>query len=261
MKRLTESELAKPLTEYLIAQGYTVRSEVKDCDIAAARGDELLIVELKTALNISLLAQAARRQRMTDSVYVAVPRPSNKWKWWTQSRSVRHLLRRLELGLILVSVDPAKPPVEVVFHPLPFTRRRTAKRRRAVLAEIHNRTGDFNTAGSRRTKLVTAYRESAIRIACFLRAGGSLSPRELRVRGTGPETLAILSRNVYGWFERLDRGVYGLSARGWEELGKYPELAKRYLAAARRAARRSGKATAPKEDRRPSEAARAAGLK
>jgi hypothetical protein len=236
LNRLTETELARPLTRYLSAQGYTVRSEVKDCDIAAVRGEELLIVELKTALNISLLAQAANRQRLTDSVYVAIPRPSNKWKWWNQSRSVRHLLRRLELGLILVSMDPGKPPVEIVFQPLPFTRRRRARSRKAVLEEIRNRTGDFNTAGSRRTKLVTAYRESAIRIACFLRARGRLSPRSLRAMGMGPETQGILSRNVYGWFERLERGVYGLSARGCEELAGYPELAERYLAAARRAA-------------------------
>jgi hypothetical protein len=173
---------------------------------------------------------------MTDCVYVAIPRPSNKWRWWNQSRSVRHLLRRLELGLILVCPDPGKPPVEVVFHPLPFTRRRRARSRRAVLEEVRSRTGDFNTAGSRRTKLVTAYRERAIRIACLLRAGGRLSPRSLRAMGTGPETQGILFHNVYGWFERTGRGVYGLSARGCEELESYPGLVKRYLAAARRAA-------------------------
>jgi hypothetical protein len=233
-KRLSESELAAPLTRYLAEQGYTVRSEVKDCDIAAVRGEDLLIIELKTALNLALLAQAARRQRITDSVYLAIPRPSNKWKWWTQTRSVQHLIRRLELGLIFVSLDPAKPPVETVFHPVPFARRKRAKSRRALLEEIHSRTGDYNTAGSNRTKLVTAYRENAIRIACLLEAKGKLTPKALREMGAGPKTLGILRGNVYGWFERVGYGVYALSPRGSEELRRFPELSRRYLARARK---------------------------
>jgi hypothetical protein len=102
---LAETDLAGPLYEHLAAQGYTVRSEVKDCDIAAIRGDDLLVIELKKTLNVALLVQAVRRQRLTDSVYIAIPRPSNKWKWWKESRGVQHLLRRLELGLILVSLE------------------------------------------------------------------------------------------------------------------------------------------------------------
>src|SRR5208282_4018902 len=167
-KLLQESDLAGPLYTHLAELGYKVRSEVKDCDIAAVKGEDLLIIELKKTLSLPLLVQAVRRQRMTDSVYVAIPRPSNKWKWWQESRGVQHLLRRLELGLILVSLERGKPSVEVVFHPLPFERRRRAAHRRAVLEEINGRTADYNRAGSTRTKLATAYRESAIHIACCL---------------------------------------------------------------------------------------------
>ena len=224
-----ETDLSGPLCEYLKAQGYTVRSEVKDCDIAALKGDDLLMIEMKKVLNIQLLVQAARRQRVSDSVYVAIPRPSNKWKWWKQTRGVHHLLRRLELGLILVSVEPHKPPVEVVFHPLPFARKKRAASRRAVLEEISRRTGDFNTAGSNRRKLVTAYRENAIRIAAYLSRDGKMSPKALRALGTGEKTYGILHRNVYGWFERLGVGTYALSPRGKTELSGYPELVKHYL--------------------------------
>ena len=147
-KVLSETDLAGPLYEYLEQAGYTVRSEVKDCDIAAVKGDDLLVIELKKALNLALVVQGVRRQRLTDSVYLAIPRPSNKWKWWQESRGVQHLLRRLELGLILVSLERGKPAVEVVFHPLPFERRRRAAHRRAVLAEINGRTADYNRAGS-----------------------------------------------------------------------------------------------------------------
>ena len=92
----SETDLAGPLYGRLAELGYTVRSEVKDCDIAAVKGDELLIIEVKKTLNLPLLVQAVRRQRLTDIVYVAIPRPSNKGKWWRESRGAQHLLRRLE---------------------------------------------------------------------------------------------------------------------------------------------------------------------
>jgi hypothetical protein len=233
-KALSEADLAGPLCTYLAKQGYTVRSEVKDCDIAAVKGDDLLIIELKKSMNLTVVVQAVRRQRMTDSVYVAIPRPANKWKWWKESRGVQHLLHRLELGLILVSLDPGKPPVEVVFHPLPITRRKVVKSRRAILEEIANRSADYNTAGTNRTKLATAYRENAIRIACCLHVNGPSSPAALRAMGTGDKTYSILRFNPYGWFERIDKGVYSLTGRGETDLGAWPALRKRYLAQARR---------------------------
>jgi hypothetical protein len=233
-KVFSETDLAGPLYEHLAELGYTVRSEVKDCDIAAVKGEDLLIIELKKSLNLPLLVQAVRRQRMTDSVYVAIPRPSNKWKWWKESRGAQHLLRRLELGLILVSMDPAKPPVEVVFHPLPFARRKRGQSRRAILEEIAARTADYNRAGSTRKKLATAYRENAIHIACCLLVHGATSPAALRALGTGPKTLSILRFNAYGWFERVARGVYALSAHGKGDLKNWPALTKNYLAAVKR---------------------------
>jgi hypothetical protein len=229
-----ETDLAEPLYAHLAAQGYTVRSEVKDCDIAAVKGEDLLIIELKKTLNLALLVQAVRRQRMTDSVYVAIPRPSNKWKWWKESRGAQHLLRRLELGLILVSLDPGKPAVDVIFHPLQFARKKRGQSRRAVLEEIAHRTADYNQAGSTRRKLATAYRENAIHIACCVLVHGRTTPAALRALGTGPKTLSILRFNAYGWFERVERGVYALSAHGKADLDNWPALRKIYLAAARR---------------------------
>ena len=123
-KKPAETDLYPLLHAYLTAQGYTVRGEVKDCDIAAVKGDDLIVIEMKLALNLSLVAQGVRRQQMTDSVYLAVPRPPNYAKWMWQMRRVFRVLRRLELGLLLVSLKPDKPPVEVAFHPLPFARRR-----------------------------------------------------------------------------------------------------------------------------------------
>ncbi|MHB0939249.1 MAG: DUF2161 family putative PD-(D/E)XK-type phosphodiesterase [Armatimonadota bacterium] len=219
-----ETDLYQPVHDYLVAQGYTVRSEVRDCDIAAVKDDALVIIELKRTLSLALLAQAIKRQELTEAVYIAIPRPPNRQKWNAQTRDVRRLLRRLELGLLLVS----KRSVEIVFHPLPAERQQRKGKRRVVLEEIENRSGDYNQGGSTRKKLVTAYRENAIQIAACLSALGPCSPAQLRKLGTGEKSLGILYRNVYGWFERQDRGLYALSVRGQSELAGYPELAARY---------------------------------
>ena len=112
-----------------------------------------------------------------------------------------------------------------------------------MLEEIAQRTADYNRAGSTRKKLVTAYRENAIQIACCLLVTGKTSPAALRALGTGPKTLSILRFNAYGWFERVDRGVYALSPQAKTELSAWPALKKRYMAKARRAWK---KATPPR---------------
>jgi hypothetical protein len=225
-----ESDLAAPVTAFLAAQGWTVRSEVKDCDVAAVRGGDLLVVELKRSITLALLVQAVRRQRLTDTVYLAVPRPGSVWPWRRANRGVLHLLRRLELGLLFVSREAGREPVEVVLQPRLLARRRKASARRAVLEEIDQRSADYNTAGSTRRKLMTAYREQAIRIACCLARHDQLAPRDLREMGTGPKTQAILYDNVYGWFQRMGAGAYRLAARGIREIKEYPELARRFMA-------------------------------
>jgi hypothetical protein len=218
-----ETDLYAPVRAFLEGQGYTVRGEVLGCDVAGRRGDELVVVELKRALTTDLLVQATRRQRTTNSVYVAVPRPlgagrSRRWN------GLLHLLRRLELGLLVVSFASGRARVQVLLHPLPFQRRRSARGERAILEEMAGRSGDHNQGGSVRRPLVTAYRENAIHVACCLERNGALAPRALRALGTGDKTLSILRYNVYGWFERVGYGLYALSARGRRDLLLWPDL-------------------------------------
>jgi len=232
-----ETELAAPVAAWLAAQGWTVRSEVERCDLVATRGDELVAVELKRRFETSLLVQAVQRQRAVDSVYVAVPRPPNLRAAGFQG--VLHLLRRLELGLLLVSLGRT-PRVQVAQHPLPFAKRRSGAGRRAILDEMAGRSGDFNVGGSTRRALVTAYRESAIFVACALERVGEASPRRLRALGTGERTRAILYDDVYGWFTRRDRALYALSPRGREGLARFAEVAAGYRARVEAALAASG---------------------
>ncbi|MEW6522512.1 MAG: DUF2161 family putative PD-(D/E)XK-type phosphodiesterase [Bacillota bacterium] len=224
---IKETDLYPPVHDYLVSCGYTVRSEVRDVDITAVKGDQLVVLELKRAFSVDLLIQAVKRQKLADSVYVVLPYPRRG----TQNRrwsDFCHLLRRLHLGLMLVSLGPPRPRVEVAFHPLPFQPQRRSGQRRAVLEEIRGRLADLNQAGSTRTKIVTAYREQAVQIARHLQDRGPQSPRQLRAMGTGPKTLSILSKNYYGWFERVQPGVYTLSGRGTAELELYRDLPRRH---------------------------------
>lgn len=226
---LRETDLYGPIRDYLVSQGYTVRAEVADCDVVAYKDGELVIVELKRRCSVDLLIQAIDRQRITDSVYVALPGPfdlrrGSRW------HGIRKLLRRLELGLIVVDLQRARPQVKVVSHPSPYRKRRLKHKRLAVLEEMIGRSGNRNQGGSTRQKLVTAYRESAIHIACCLERYGPLTPRQLRALDTGSKTTSILYKDVYGWFERVDRGLYALSPLGRTALNDYSELVDEYAA-------------------------------
>jgi hypothetical protein len=218
---MKETDLFPPVKKYLESAGYTVRAEVQDCDITATKGDELVIIELKLNVNIPLLIQATDRQRLTDSVYVAIPRPSNRTQK-TRWKGVRHILRRLELGLMFVDVETEK--IEIVFHPIPFQRRKQKKRRKSLLQEASKREENLNTGGSSKKKIMTAYRLNAIQIAKFIAELGPSKPKDLRKLGTGEKTLSILYSNFYGWFQRVDKGVYDLTEKGKEALKEYKDV-------------------------------------
>lgn len=225
---IRESDLYAPVRTYLIERGYRVNGEVKECDIAATRDDELVVVEMKKAFNATLLIQATERQRFADSVYVAIPAPASLRRTRNWNGMCR-LLRRLELGLILVYFRKGDPRTEVIFHPEPYVRKKRPYKRRTIDREIEGRTGDYNLGGSTRSKVITAYRESCIFVACCLERFGPMSPSALKKIGTGGKTQNILSKNFYGWFKHVSYGLYSLRPEGKDAFAKYPEIAGHYF--------------------------------
>ncbi len=231
--RIHETDLYKPVREYLEGLGYKVQGEVMGCDLAAILGEELVVVELKTSFNLKLLSQAVKRQRAADSVYVAIPRPRGgaRTAGW---RDMCMLLRRLELGLITVATDKVEDQVEVHFHPNTFDRiksKRSGKKvRHHILMEAASRSGHYNTGGTNQKKLITAYRESAVHVACCLMKFGPLSPSQIKKLGAAPKTSNILRDNHYGWFTKVSRGLYELNDSVKEFMDGYPELVQHYLA-------------------------------
>ncbi len=234
---MKETDLYPPVRRYLEAQGYSVHSEVAGCDIVARRGDEILVVELKRQISLALLAQAAERKEISYSVYIAVPVPAGK-RLPSNFRRTKALLRRLEIGCILIEELKTKRKIHTVLHPLPFTERKSPKRTRAVLREIDGRFAEFDLAGQPAAReRISSYKQQAIEIALLLRRFGPLSPKALREHGSAEKTQQILSANVYGWFDRPRRGIYRLDAAGEEALERYP----RVIEAIEKSRRRNGR--------------------
>ncbi len=217
-----ETDLYQPVKIFLEKAGYSVKAEVKSCDIVAIKKDEIIIIELKLSFNLELIFQIIDRQKKCDSVYAALPLPedyfkNSKWK------SVKNLLRRLNAGLIFVSDNGN---VQIVFHPADFdskkSRSANMKHRRAIINEFESRSFDGNTGGSTRKKLMTAYRESCVKIAAFLKKHKKAAPKDMNEIGIETKKAQmILNRNYYGWFDHPGKGIYSLSKLGKKEFMKY----------------------------------------
>ncbi len=221
---MKEEDLYTPLKKYLENQDYTVQGEVHECDMVAVKGEDVVIIELKTRITTTLLIQAARRKEICDSVYIAVPIPPGK-SVLPNYKGLKILLKRLEVGLILLRFLKTKTRVEIVLHPVKFEQRMRRKKQQNILREINSRYSEFHKGGIPTSKeRITAYKQEALRIAFFLNQSSfePLSPGELKKKGTNPEkTQQILSRNVYGWFDRIERGKYVLNPAGKEAFSRY----------------------------------------
>jgi hypothetical protein len=210
-----ESDLYGPIKGYLVKQGYEVKGEVGAADLVARRGDDpLLIVELKLRPSLSLYHQAIARLTVTNHVYIAIPKPSG--------RSARRMLkdnhamcRRLGLGFITVRQNGH---VEVQCDPGPYAPRQNKKRAAKLLRAFEALRGDPNEGGATRHGIVTAYRQDALRCAAYLVETGP-EKGALVAKATGvAKATTIMRDNHYGWFERVETGVYGLTEAGRQGL-------------------------------------------
>lgn len=201
-----ESDLYAPVKALLEGQGYSVKGEVRGCDVVAVRGSEPpVIVELKRTFGIGLVLQAVNRLALSDTVYLAVG------SWPKNMRDVKKLCRRLGIGLMVVIEDR----VDVLLDPAPYQPRKNVRRVGRLLGEHARRVGDPNRGGSStRIPLMTAYRQEALRCAGLLARNGPMKVAALKLAAEAPKAAAILSQDHYGWFERIDRGIYGLTPKG-----------------------------------------------
>lgn len=208
-----ESDLYAPVKALLEGQGYTVKGEVRGCDVVAVRGAEPpVVVELKRTFGLGLVLQGVDRLALTDLVYLAVG------QWPKQMKNVKKLCRRLGLGFIVVAKDKA----DVVLDPAPYVPRQNKRKAGRMLGEHARRVGDPNLGGqAMRAPLMTAYRQEALRCAELLAVNGPMKVAALRKACDAPKAAQILQQDVYGWFERVERGVYAITPKGREGLERF----------------------------------------
>lgn len=208
---MKETDLYEPVKAWLEGQGFEVKAEIGAADVVACRADEdPVIVELKVGFSLTLLQQAVARQRVSDWVYVAVPRWKGKSGWRTFKGNVG-LCKRLGIGVM--SVHLGEGTVQVHADPAEFKPRKSKPRKGALLKEFERRVGDPNKGGTRGS-IVTGYQQEAERCLAFVIEHGASRGADVAKGAGAPSATAIMRDNHYGWFNKVERGVYAASPEG-----------------------------------------------
>ena len=216
-----ETALYLPVKRFLEKLGFAVKGEIGGCDLVAlSAGDPPVVVigELKLAFNLELVLQAVDRAGAADEVWLAA-KMSAQGKGRESDARYRNLCRRLGFGMLGVT---GRGEVEVLVRPPTAAPRRDPKKRSRLVAEHQRRIGDPAIGGSTRAPIMTAYRQQALACASAL-SGGPQRVRDLRKHV--PDAGKILLHNVYGWFDRAERGVYVLTDAGRAALKRWPQYA------------------------------------
>jgi len=214
---MKETDLSAPVKAFFEARGCEVKGEVGAVDLVArGPGGELYAVELKVGFSLALFHQAIARQSAVDEVWMAVPEPKRK----ALTGNVA-LARRLGLGLLTVRARDG----HVTEHcaPGPFVPRKVKKKRARLEAAFDRLRGDPNAGGATRHGIVTGYRQDALACARFLAVHGPSRGARVAEWTEVPVATRIMADNHYGWFERVARGVYGLTEAGRRGLADWGE--------------------------------------
>jgi len=214
-----ESALYLPVKRYLEKLGFEVKGEICGCDLVALRGNTPIGVvgELKLSFNLDLLLQGVDRLAACDEVWLAVG-ASKRARGREHDNRVRKLCRLLGFGLLSVTRTGR---VDLLVEPTPWRPRRDPKRRSELVEEHRKRIGDPVRGGVTRSPIMTAYRQQALACAALL-ANGPCRPRD--IKALVPDAPKILLGNVYGWFARVERGLYALTDDGRAALIRWPQI-------------------------------------
>ena len=157
---IKETDLAKPVVDWLLEQNWQVYQEVQfdssgdAADIVAVRNGIIWIIETKTTFGFSVLEQAARWSVHYRSV--AVP--------WARARHYRVAEYYYQVGVIEIYKDDVQ---EVVKAPLIRINHQYAKKHLSSLLELHK---TFSPAGSAGRQHLTPYKYTMMEVRKVIEA-------------------------------------------------------------------------------------------
>lgn len=216
-----ENHLTNAVGEYFTELGYTVRHEVKNCDVVAwkeqASGKTIIIVETKLTFNLKLLYQAVNRLELSEEVYIAFLRPTNlgrrsNWK------NIKKLTGQLGVGILLITGKKDFPLIQLAKRPHVNKRKINLRRRQSLEKELIGRKVSGQEGGIRQTKILTAYRELSISLAVYLKKYGEERTKNLYLKGFPKSSGRILLNNHYNWFIHKGRGLYDFDSNKMKEI-------------------------------------------
>ena len=222
MTKQREADLYAPVKAYLQRQGYDVKGEIGAVDVMAVRkGDPAVLVELKLGFTLALFHQGIDRLAVTDLVYVAVPEKAGKAAQRSLKDNVK-LARRVGLGVLTVRLRDG----HVTAHADPggYVPRKQPKSAKRLLKAFDRLKGDPNEGGATRHGIVTGYRQDALLCARFLAVHGPSAGVKVKEWAEVPLATRIMADDHYGWFERVSRGVYGLTDAGRKGLADWSDV-------------------------------------
>ncbi len=134
-------------------------------------------------------------------------------------KSNKALCRRLGLGLMTVRMKDGF--VTVPSDPAPYRPHRSKPKKARLLREFARRVGDPNSGGATRRGLMTAYRQDALRCVKVLFELGPTKAAEVAVVSNVEKARRLMADDHYGWFERVQTGIYELSPKGRSAFAEY----------------------------------------
>ncbi len=214
-----ETDLYAPVKTFLENQNYEVKGEILDCDVTAVdKEGTVVVVELKLTFNLKLLLQSVERLEVVDFVYLAIPEGDKPYK--KQAKSIKKLLKRLGVGLLVVELERAK--VHAVLDPVEYKPRKMKKKRGRLLKEFNELVGDPNVGGSAtRSVKMTVYRQKSLELLKYLQKHGPTKASVVRDAVSIDKARDILYNNHYGWFEAQGKGVYKTTPKAEADLAKF----------------------------------------
>ncbi len=217
---MKEYEMFPMVKGYFEELGYKVNAEVKDCDVTAIKEDKLVVIEMKTSLNITLLYQALERKKVTPYVYIAIPKPKKNFR--KSILKMKNLLSKLQMGLLIIDVVNGAC-VAYVEPTIDNSQRQNSLKKSKIIKEISKREVDENVGGVNKTKILTAHKELGIALCVVLDKEGVVTSKMLRDKyGFDKDVNRYLYTNFYRWYTKVEKATYKLSKEG-ENVLQNPE--------------------------------------